>query len=145
MKPRDFQARLLADPAIVDAVPEGALVRLVSQARPNGSGAGILGGVATQPTPGRFEDGFMVLLQQTVGAKPAAAESLQPEEPLGGSRNESVVEVHDLDRRFGTFVAVDRVSFNVKRGEISVCSGRTAGKTTTFRMLAAFCPLREAR
>jgi ABC-2 type transport system ATP-binding protein len=141
MKPRDFQARLLADPAIVDAVPEGALVRLVSQARPNGSGAGILGGVATQPTPARFEDGFMVLLQQTVGAKPLAAESLQPEEPLGGSRNESVVEVHDLDRRFGTFVAVDRVSFNVKRGEIFGLLGPNgAGKTTTFRMLCGLLP-----
>jgi ABC-2 type transport system ATP-binding protein len=140
MKPRDFQARLLAEPDIVDAVPESGQVRLVSQAG-RGSGTGIFGGVAAQPTPARFEDGFMVLLQQSGGAKPIDAKTLQPEEPLGGSRNESVVEVHDLDRRFGKFVAVDHASFNVKRGEIFGLLGPNgAGKTTTFRMLCGLLP-----
>jgi ABC-2 type transport system ATP-binding protein len=141
MKPRDFQARLLAEPEIVDAVPEGGQVRLVSHAGASRSGARIVGGVAVQPTPPRFEDGFMVLLQQTGGVKPIAAAPLQREEPLDGSRSESVVEVHDLDRRFGKFVAVDHASFNVKRGEIFGLLGPNgAGKTTTFRMLCGLLP-----
>jgi ABC-2 type transport system ATP-binding protein len=52
-----------------------------------------------------------------------------------------VVEVHDLVRCFGKFVAVDRVSFVVKRGEIFGLLGPNgAGKTTTFRMLCGLLP-----
>jgi ABC-2 type transport system ATP-binding protein len=66
---------------------------------------------------------------------------LQAEEPLGGSRDDAVVEVHDLDRRFGKFVAVDHASFSVKRGEIFGLLGPNgAGKTTTFRMLCGLLP-----
>src|SRR5262249_540175 len=49
---------------------------------------------------------------------------------------EAVVEVRDLVRRFGAFTAVDRVRFDVRRGEIFGLLGPNgAGKTTTFRML----------
>jgi ABC-2 type transport system ATP-binding protein len=141
MKPRDFQAKLLVEPDVVDAVPEGGHVRLVSKARAGRSGPAMFGGVAARPTPARFEDGFMVLLQQSGGAKPSDAGKGQPEAPLGGSRDESVVEVHDLQRRFGKFVAVDHATFDVKRGEIFGLLGPNgAGKTTTFRMLCGLLP-----
>jgi ABC-2 type transport system ATP-binding protein len=46
------------------------------------------------------------------------------------------VVAHDLSRRFGPFVAVDRVSFVVNAGEIFGFLGSNgAGKTTTIRML----------
>jgi ABC-2 type transport system ATP-binding protein len=46
------------------------------------------------------------------------------------------VEVHELTRRFGDFVAVDRVSFEVRTGEIFGFLGPNgAGKTTTIKML----------
>jgi ABC-2 type transport system ATP-binding protein len=46
------------------------------------------------------------------------------------------VEVHELTRAFGEFIAVDRVSFNVSRGEIFGFLGPNgAGKTTTIKML----------
>ena len=46
------------------------------------------------------------------------------------------IEVRDLTRRFGAFVAVDRVSFDVGRGEIFGFLGSNgAGKSTTIRML----------
>jgi ABC-2 type transport system ATP-binding protein len=47
-----------------------------------------------------------------------------------------MVQVRDLVRQFGTFTAVDHVSFDVQRGEIFGLLGPNgAGKTTTFRML----------
>ena len=66
----------------------------------------------------------------------------QPEEPaIAGARGDIVVEVHDLCRRFGKFLAVDHVSFSVKRGEIFGLLGPNgAGKTTTFRMLCGLLP-----
>ena len=46
------------------------------------------------------------------------------------------IAVRDLTRRFGEFVAVDRVSFDVARGEIFGFLGSNgAGKSTTIRML----------
>lgn len=47
-----------------------------------------------------------------------------------------VVEARQLSRRFGRFVAVDRVSLQVERGEIFGFLGPNgAGKSTTIRML----------
>jgi ABC-2 type transport system ATP-binding protein len=47
-----------------------------------------------------------------------------------------VIEVRDLTRRFGTFTAVDRVTFEVRQGEILGYLGANgAGKSTTIRML----------
>jgi ABC-2 type transport system ATP-binding protein len=141
IKPRDFQARLLDEPDVIDAVPESGQVRLVSRAVPGRPGPVVFGGVAAQLTPARFEDGFMVLLQQTGGTRPSQLEALLPEKPLDGSRDDSMVEVHDLGRRFGKFVAVDHASFVVKRGEIFGLLGPNgAGKTTTFRMLCGLLP-----
>ena len=49
---------------------------------------------------------------------------------------ESVVAVHELSKAFGDFVAVDRVSFEVLRGEVVGYLGPNgSGKTTTMRML----------
>ncbi|MCC6443025.1 MAG: ABC transporter ATP-binding protein [Armatimonadetes bacterium] len=49
---------------------------------------------------------------------------------------DSAVTVKDLTRRFGSFTAVDRVSFEVSRGEIFGFLGPNgAGKSTTIRML----------
>jgi len=142
MKPRDFQARLLAEPGVVDAVPEGGRVRLVSGAGSRPPGPPIFGGVAAEPTAPRFEDGFMVLLHETGGSKPTlTAEALQPAGSPADARDDTVVEVHDLDRRFGSFVAVDHANFSVKRGEIFGLLGPNgAGKTTTFRMLCGLLP-----
>jgi ABC-2 type transport system ATP-binding protein len=50
--------------------------------------------------------------------------------------NSEAVVVKDLEKRFGRFVAVDKISFSVKRGEIFGFLGPNgAGKSTTIRML----------
>lgn len=47
-----------------------------------------------------------------------------------------VIEVLDLTKQFGSFIAVDHISFNVRRGEIFGFLGANgAGKTTAMRML----------
>jgi len=52
--------------------------------------------------------------------------------------NDNAVEVRNLTKRFGTFTAVDGISFSVRRGEICGLLGANgAGKTTTIRMLCA--------
>jgi ABC-2 type transport system ATP-binding protein len=66
---------------------------------------------------------------------------IAPEPAISGAPGDFVVEVHDLVRRFGKFVAVEQVSFFVKRGEVFGLLGPNgAGKTTTFRMLCGLLP-----
>lgn len=49
---------------------------------------------------------------------------------------ENVIYTRELTKRFGTFTAVDRLSFSVRRGEIFGFLGANgAGKTTAMRML----------
>ena len=48
----------------------------------------------------------------------------------------NVIEVRDLTRRFGEFTAVDRISFEVREGEVFAFLGPNgAGKSTTINML----------
>jgi ABC-2 type transport system ATP-binding protein len=53
----------------------------------------------------------------------------------------AAVVARELTRTFGSFVAVDRVSFEVREGEIFGFLGPNgAGKTTTIKMLAGLVP-----
>jgi ABC-2 type transport system ATP-binding protein len=46
------------------------------------------------------------------------------------------IEIHDLTRRFGALLAVDRISLSVRVGEVFALLGPNgSGKTTTIRML----------
>src|SRR5947207_8959042 len=50
--------------------------------------------------------------------------------------NDNAVEIHDLVKTFGAFVAVDHVSLEVAKGEIFGFLGPNgAGKSTTIRLL----------
>ncbi|HVY15468.1 MAG TPA: ABC transporter ATP-binding protein [Rhodopila sp.] len=50
-----------------------------------------------------------------------------------------LIRIEGLTKRFGSFTAVDDVSFDVKRGEVLGFLGPNgAGKSTTMRMLAGF-------
>jgi ABC-2 type transport system ATP-binding protein len=132
---RVTQARLLGEPSVIDASPEAGRVRIV---RKPDAPAGALAQLTLEPTPARFEDGFMVLLQRDDPERATAPEPPAPQTQGQATRAEGqpVIEVRDLVKRFGDFVAVDRASFEVRRGEIFGLLGPNgAGKTTTFRML----------
>ncbi len=135
---QNLQARLLDQPGIVDAVPDCGKVRfVVDAALANSRGArdlDTLHDLEIEKVPPRFEDGFMMLLQ-------TRAEREQPKgisiaHPLARRENDVAVRVRQLLKRFGAFTAVDRIDFDVYRGQIFGLLGPNgAGKTTTFRML----------
>jgi ABC-2 type transport system ATP-binding protein len=164
---RALQTRLLDEQSIVDAVPEGGKVRFVTggqgeretwrQGDKKTAGQGDmetgrqrpLAGARVVPVEPGFEDGFMVLLRKkSPGLQVSVSPSLAPSLPVSLSpslshplQQDAVVVVHDMVRTFGSFTAVDRVSFEVRRGEIFGLLGPNgAGKTTTFRMLCGLLP-----
>ena len=67
--------------------------------------------------------------------------------PLGAENNaEIAIEATDLTMRFGAFVAVDHVSFRIRRGEIFGFLGSNGcGKSTTMKMLTGLLPASEGR
>ncbi|HEY1132165.1 MAG TPA: ATP-binding cassette domain-containing protein, partial [Roseateles sp.] len=98
------------------------------------------------------------LLQRTgTGSLEAAFVALLPEEkkrghapvvipPLAADGDDIAIEAQDLTMRFGDFVAVDRVSFRIRRGEIFGFLGSNGcGKTTTMKMLTGLLPASEGR
>jgi ABC-2 type transport system ATP-binding protein len=138
---RSLQARLLDQPGIVDAVPDGGRVRFVRgataadplnpQNSPADDAAGLLD---VNPVTPRFEDGFMILLQAHSDRE--LSKLITIARPLAPPTAEPVVRVQNLLKNFGPFTAVDHISFEVRRGEIFGLLGPNgAGKTTTFRML----------
>jgi len=55
---------------------------------------------------------------------------------IAGDNNGDAIVVKDLEKRFGTFIAVDRITFSVHPGEIFGFLGSNgSGKSTTIRML----------
>ncbi len=133
---RALQAQLLDRPDIIDAVPDGGRVRFVrATAGPESAATDeLLQRLTVAPTAARFEDGFMVLLRH--GAEREPVRTIAVDRPLHAGGQPIIVEVRDLVKRFGDFVAVDHIHFEVRRGEIFGLLGPNgAGKTTTFRML----------
>ena len=144
LPPRRLQVQLMSHREVIDAVPQGGRVRVVSSERR----APAVHEAVLEPVPARFEDGFMILLRQE-RSDALIPTRLRPEGDGAGANTpltdekdrEMVIEVRDLVRKFGDFTAVNHTSFNVHRGEIFGLLGPNgAGKTTTFRMLCGLLP-----
>lgn len=55
---------------------------------------------------------------------------------MNETATETTIEINNLVKKFGTFTAVNNISFSVKKGEVFGFLGPNgAGKTTTIRML----------
>ena len=142
LKPRQLQARLASAGGVVDATLEGRRVRVVT-AGDEGPESALFKGLTVSPVTPRFEDGFMTLVRRVSGAGiEAHFEPFRSSSPPEDMRKEDVVvEVHDLTKKFGSFIAVNNVTFQVRRGEIFGLLGPNgAGKSTTFRMLCGLLP-----
>ena len=152
---RRLQARLANAPGVIDAVIQGSKVRIVTAAAAPPDPKALIAelpDLALTPTPPRFEDSFVARLRTQhedllPGDPTATAESRSasdvPQErtPALRAPSEPVIAVDHLTRRFGTFVAVNDVTFKVARGEIfGLLGANGAGKSTTFRMLCGLLP-----
>lgn len=128
---------------VVDAVPDGGAVRFVLK-----QGAQLeqllayryLGHLHTQRVPSRLEDSFMLLLHEAEQENQGVSIAVDYQQGVK-LHTEKDIEVKNLLRKFGDFIAVNRTSFDVHRGEIFGLLGPNgAGKTTTFRMLCGLLP-----
>ncbi|MCW2081644.1 ribosome-dependent ATPase [Bradyrhizobium diazoefficiens] len=64
--------------------------------------------------------------------------------PRSADHDEIAIEADHLTRRFNDFVAVDDVSFRIRKGEIFGFLGSNGcGKTTTMKMLTGLLPVSE--
>ncbi|MCE0734088.1 ribosome-associated ATPase/putative transporter RbbA [Halomonas sp. G15] len=90
-----------------------------------------------------LEEAFIRLLPEE---KKRGHESVViPPLPEGGA-DDIAIEAEGLTMRFGDFVAVDSVSFRIRRGEIFGFLGSNGcGKSTTMKMLTGLLPASEGR
>ncbi|MDD2704481.1 MAG: ATP-binding cassette domain-containing protein [Acidocella sp.] len=121
-------------PGVLDALVQGDSLRLVLAPGAKPPDAALLGGSETKLVPPRFEDGF---IDRLLAAEPPVTAVKPAPAPAPVPRGTTpVIDVEHLVRRFGSFVAVNDVSFAIPRGEIFGLLGPNgAGKSTTFRML----------
>ncbi|PHK93310.1 multidrug ABC transporter ATP-binding protein [Pseudoroseomonas rhizosphaerae] len=93
-----------------------------------------------------LEAAFVALLPEAEreGHRPV---EIRPFAGAGGEEDgEAAIEARGLTMRFGDFVAVDKVSFRIRRGEIFGFLGSNGcGKTTTMKMLTGLLPASEGQ
>jgi ABC-type multidrug transport system ATPase subunit len=138
---RRLQRQLSLNPAVLDALTEGRQVHVITHDRqksPETLIEGLPNAHIEAVTP-RFEDAFIARLQKP-SRKPPHINTALPRSESGD--DDAVIRVRELSRHFGDFVAVNKVSFDVKRGEIfGLLGANGAGKSTTFRMLCGLLPV----
>jgi len=84
---------------------------------------------ASQVENPTFENGFQILLCGSVPPPLLRNNPVSADAPV-------LVHADKLVKKFGSFTAVNQVSFDVRKGEIfGLLGANGAGKTTTFRML----------
>jgi len=142
---RRLQARLGSVPGIIDAIVEGEEVRIVTAEPgvPELSGAFSADeGLQTRDVDPVFEDAFIARLKKRQKSGGPQQIEVSRRSRSAAAADEVVIEVRDLQRRFGDFYAVKGVSFNVNRGEVfGLLGSNGAGKSTTFRMLCGLLPV----
>jgi len=137
IKPRRIHTHLVGREHIVDATIRSGRVRVVTDALGTKAVADALPEqwpVTIKNTPSTFEDAFMTLIPY----RESRFQINTVEEPSGKAvrKEEVVVRTRELQKSFGDFEAVKRLTFEVRRGEIFGLLGPNgAGKSTTFRML----------
>lgn len=143
MPKRRLQLRLAGAPGVLDAIIQGEGVRVVTRDRlpPDLVALGLVG-AEIREVPPIFEDAFITRLHAgddaVRGGYGDPGSSVRLSVPVA---DRAVIRVEGVQRRFGDFVAVKGVSFEVRRGEVfGLLGANGAGKSTTFRMLCGLLP-----
>jgi ABC-2 type transport system ATP-binding protein len=136
--PRNLQANVAQLSGVIDTVIQGDGLRIVmDKPEPPVLPKKLVGYGTPKPVPTRLEDAFVSLL---------FSRTLHHSIPLPPQRDTAnddgpIVVVKDLFRYFGTFAAVNNISFSVRKGEIfGLLGANGAGKSTTFRILCGLLP-----
>ncbi len=88
-----------------------------------------------------LERSFVALMPEDVKQRADSPILVPPRALRGGP---PAIEAEGLTRRFGTFTAVDHVSFRIEKGEIFGFLGSNgSGKSTTMKMLTGLLPVSE--
>ncbi|MCB2191994.1 MAG: ATP-binding cassette domain-containing protein [Deltaproteobacteria bacterium] len=147
MSKRQLQRELNQAEPVLDALIQGEGVRVVTKQaqEPTLAELGAEDGeLSIKAVPPRFEDSFVSMLREL--GQEAAAISQPRDQQSAASGDGPVIEVENLKRRFGDFMAVDGISFTVEHGEVlGLLGANGAGKSTTFRMLCGLLPPSEGR
>lgn len=121
---RALLSKLLDQKEIEDGTIQGNSLRILTKT-PYHSNQWI-------PREPRFEDAFIDIL----GGGPGGHSLLAANLPLIAKQSSLVIDAKELTKKFGTFTAVDQISFQVFSGEVFGLLGPNgAGKSTTFKML----------
>lgn len=149
---RALQARLFSLPGVIDAIPHSGSVRFVhgeleAEEKEMEMMEVALRGASVRPVASTLEDSFMLLLREYKREQGEAVVSFSHGEEEESTQEKTtlsevpVIETKGVYRYFGDFIAVNNVSFSVRRGEVFGLLGPNgAGKTTTFRMLCGLLP-----
>lgn len=142
---RKLQGQLVGGKGVVDAIIQAEGVRVVMAAE---TAPESLQSLAEAPdlhilsVAPRFEDSFIVMLKDRMSAAPVVTNQVISQ-PVA-FKDEDVIVVDNVKRRFGNFYAVNGISFSVRHGEIfGLLGANGAGKSTTFRMLCGLLPASE--
>lgn len=133
---RILLTELLKQDNVLDGVIQGKDVRIVTnqilEPPVDLSTLATFGPPQIRSTPPRFEDAFIDILggcPKTPSQLAAIATPFELQDPL-------VVQAKKIKKMFGSFTAVDDISFEIQQGEIFGLLGPNgAGKSTTFKML----------
>lgn len=133
---RQVMAKALDQPQVIDGVIQGSEVRIVLKEKPLSS-ADLkticdTSNSSIAATPPRLEDAFIDIL----GGGPGGHSALADVMPVFQDGLDVVVDARGLTKQFGSFTAVNNISFSVQPGEIFGLLGPNgAGKSTTFKMM----------
>lgn len=127
---RKLLFEFLQQKEVIDGVIQGSDLRIVTREQKLPSFASQdFESKIEQP---RFEDAFIDIL----GGGPGGKSELAEKREAVFEAIETPVEADKLTKKFGSFTAVDNITFSLKKGEIFGLLGPNgAGKSTTFKML----------
>ena len=131
---RAFLQQALNQPDIMDGVIQGQDVRVLLKKREKDPLKKLVDQkhLTIEATPPRFEDAFIDIL----GGGPGGTSELAEKMPRMEAGPDTVIVADHLTRKYGSFTAVNDISFQVNRGEIFGLLGPNgAGKSTTFKMM----------